>query len=357
MRRCAFDVESPRVPFPGRPIRLLRHYKQGGSFADMLPPEKRGVVMSFFIMGPILGPIIGPIGGGFLAAKMGWRWVFWLVAIVAGFVAIMMLIFTKETYGPVILHRRAARLRKETGNPRLHAKNRDGLSPWAILRHDIVRPFRLLIRSPISIMCALYMAIVYGILNLLITSISQVYQETYNFAPNISGLAYLGLGIGCMAGMTLVSTTADRYAARQMKKNNGERKPEYRIFLLPIGAVLLPAGLFTYGWTAQYQVHWIVPIIAEGIAGLGIMTMFFSTILYLIDSFTIYAASALAANGFIRSTGGGLLPLAGLTMYSNLGVGWGNSVLGFISLATFPISLYLLKYGGYLRERFAVKSL
>ncbi|OTA99700.1 hypothetical protein M426DRAFT_16165 [Hypoxylon sp. CI-4A] len=175
----------------------------GGSFADMLPPEKRGVVMSFFIMGPILGPIIGPIGGGFLAAKMGWRWVFWLVTIVAGFVAIMMLLFTKETYGPVILQRRAARLRKETGNPRLHAKNRDGLSPWAILRHDIVRPFRLLIRSPLSIICALYMAIVYGTLNLLITSISEVYQETYGFAPNISGLAFLGLGIGCMSGMIL----------------------------------------------------------------------------------------------------------------------------------------------------------
>ncbi|KAI6081343.1 major facilitator superfamily domain-containing protein [Hypoxylon rubiginosum] len=168
----------------------------GGSFADMLPAEKRGVVMSFFILGPILGPIIGPVGGGFLATKMGWRWVFWLVAIVAGLVAVMMLLFSRETYGPVILQRRAARLRKETGNPRLHAKNRYGLSPWAVVRHDIVRPFRLLIRSPISIVCALYMAFVYGILHLLITSISQVYQETYGFAPNISGLAFLGLGIG-----------------------------------------------------------------------------------------------------------------------------------------------------------------
>ncbi|KAF3058488.1 Conidial yellow pigment biosynthesis polyketide synthase [Daldinia childiae] len=328
----------------------------GGSIADMLPPEKRGLVLSFFIMGPILGPIIGPVGGGFLATKMGWRWVFWLVAIVAGFVAIMMLLFSKETYGPVILERRAARLRKETGNPHLHAKNRDGLSPWAILQHDIVRPFRLLMRSPISIICALYMAVVYGTLNLLITSISQVYQETYGFAPNISGLAFLGLGIGCMSGVTLVNTTTERYAARQMRKNNGERKPEYKIFLLPIGAVLLPAGLFIYGWTARYQVHWIVPIIGEGIAGMGIMTMFFSTVTYLIDSFTIFAASALAANGFIRSIGGGLLPLAGLTMYSKLGVGWGNSVLGFISLLTFPISLCLLKYGGYLREKFAITN-
>ncbi|KAI1810484.1 MFS general substrate transporter [Poronia punctata] len=327
------------------------------SFADMMPPQRRGVFMSLFVLGPICGPVIGPVGGGFLSAAKGWRWVFWLVTIVAGFVAIMMVILCRETYAPVILQRKVNRLRRETGNTKLVVKDQKQDSAWDILRAGIERPLRLLLLSPVGLICSLYMAIVYGILNLMFTSISQVYQETYGFAPNISGLAFLGLGIGSFIGLMTVSLTSDRYVASRMAKNGGRRIPEQRIILLPPGSVLMPAGLFIYGWTAQYKVHWIVPIIAEGICGFGLMMIFFSTILYIVDSFTIYAASAMAANGLIRSIGGGLLPLAGLTLYSKLGIGWGNSVLGFIALTMLPISLLLLKYGGYLRERFPVKEL
>src|SRR5207244_1162515 len=85
-----------------------------GSFADMMPPQRRGVFLSLYILGPICGPVIGPVGGGFLSAAKGWRWVFWLVAIVAGFVATMMLVFTRETYAPVLLQRKVNRLRRET---------------------------------------------------------------------------------------------------------------------------------------------------------------------------------------------------------------------------------------------------
>ncbi len=87
------------------------------------------------------------------------------------------------------------------------------------------------------------------------------------------------------------------------------------------------------------------------------MLIFSSTILYLVDAFTVVAASALAANGLIRSIAGGLLPLAGLTLYSNLGVGWGNSVLAFISLIILPISIGMVRYGEYLRKRYEVKNL
>jgi multidrug resistance protein len=328
-----------------------------GSFADMMRPERRGIFLSLYVLGPICGPVIGPVIGGFLSAAEGWRWVFWLVAILAGVVAICMAVVCRETYAPVLLQRKVKRLQRERGNPRLVAKDQTQDTPWAILRHGIVRPLRLLILSPVGLVCALYMAIVYGILNLLFTSISSVYIENYGFAPNISGLAYLGLGIGSFLGMMTVGTTSDKYVARQAAKNGGQRRPEDRIILTPIGSLLMPAGLFIYGWTAQYKVHWIVPIISEGIIGLGLMTVFFSTILYIVDSFTVFAASALAANGFIRAIGGGLLPLAGLTLYSSLGVGWGNSVLGFIALLIFPISVILLRYGAYLREKFPVKKL
>lgn len=78
---------------------------------------------------------------------------------------------------------------------------------------------------------------------------------------------------------------------------------------------------------------------------------------YLVDAFTAYAASALAANTVVRSIAGAVLPLCGLKMYSVLGIGWGNSLLGFIGLAMLPVPFFLLKKGEWLRTKFELKNL
>lgn len=61
--------------------------------------------------------------------------------------------------------------------------------------------------------------------------------------------------------------------------------------------------------------------------------------MYLVDAFTIYAASALASNAVLRSILGAVLPLAAPSMYDRLGLGWGNSLLGFIALVMVPAPL------------------
>lgn len=77
---------------------------------------------------------------------------------------------------------------------------------------------------------------------------------------------------------------------------------------------------------------------------------------YLVDAFTLHAASALAANTVLRSLVGALLPLAGPKMYHSLGLGWGNTLLAFIALALCPIPILFYKYGERIRksQRFQV---
>ncbi|KAJ5938152.1 MFS transporter cpaT [Penicillium verhagenii] len=70
---------------------------------------------------------------------------------------------------------------------------------------------------------------------------------------------------------------------------------------------------------------------------------------YLVDAFTIYAASAIAANTVLRSLAGALLPLAGPAMYKTLGLGWGNSLLGFIAFAMCPLPVIFYVYGERIR--------
>lgn len=76
---------------------------------------------------------------------------------------------------------------------------------------------------------------------------------------------------------------------------------------------------------------------------------------YLVDVYTLHAASAMAANTVLRSLFGAFIPLAGQPMYKALGLGWGNSLLGFVAIALIPIPVLFVKYGEALRSKFPVK--
>lgn len=355
----------------------------GGTIADMIVQEKRGAAMASFAIGPLLGPIIGPVVGGIVSDALGWRWVFWILTIISGTLSAIFLIFSGETYAPVILKRKTQKLQKETGNPRLRSKLDAGLSPADYFKRGILRPFKMLLFSPICIICGLYVGLAYAYLYLMFTSLTPLFMRIYGFSTIKAGLTFLGLGVGSMIGVAYFSVASDRHikkmaardkerAAEASQADGGEAggardgdtastvsgmKPEYRLPPLRIGAVLLPAGLFIYGWTAEYKVHWIAPIIGTAIMGIGNLIIFMSLQMYLVDSFTVYAASALAANAVMRSIAGALLPLAGLPMYDKLGMGWGNSLLGFVAAALLPAPWLFMKYGEYLRKRFEIKDL
>ena len=237
----------------------------GGTIADMIVQEKRGAAMAAFSIGPLLGPIIGPVAGGFLSDAEGWRWVFWLLVIIGGLITIVMFIFARESYAPVLLQRKVNRLRKETGNPLLRSKLDAGLSSADYFKRGIIRPLKMLVFSPICVIFALYMAVVYGFLYLMFTSITPVFLENYGFPANTVGLVFLGLGIGSMLGLAFFSATSDRTLKKMAEKDGKGMKPEYRLWPLPFSAFLMPIGFFIYGWTVEYHVHWIVPIISHGL--------------------------------------------------------------------------------------------
>ncbi|KAK5996775.1 MFS transporter cpaT [Cladobotryum mycophilum] len=319
----------------------------GGSIADQVAPAKRGAVMSILFTGIFLGPVIGPVMGGFLAQGAGWRWVFWLLTILSGVMTILTFVFLSESHAPTLLRRKAARLNRGVSTTQSNAEAR------AFLFRAVARPMRMLTRSPIVTGLSLYLALIYGYLYLLFTTFSSVFPKQYGFGIGVLGLAFLGLGVGISIALVVLSWFSDWMQARLTKKH-GVSKPEYRLIPLVFGTPLLPIGLFVYGWTAQYKVHWIVPIIFTGFTGAGLIFSFVPTQIYMVDAFTKYAASALAATSVVRSIFGGCLPIAGLPMYSALGYGWGNSLLGFIALFMSIAPLIFWRYGEKLRTKYDV---
>lgn len=321
----------------------------GGTIADMFPVEKRAGAMAIWSMGPLLGPVVGPVAAGFLVDAKGWRWVFYVLTMAAGAFSILLLVFGRETYAPTILERKAARLRKETGNPNLRSALKSNLPPREVFIRAIVRPMKMLFFSPIVFMMALYVSLNYGVLYLLFTTMTFVFQGQYGFSSSMVGLSFLGSGIGMIVGMVTLGIVSDRIIKKKQAKGNVI--PEHRlpiIITLP-GGIALPVGIFLYGWTAYYKVHWIVPIIGTAFVGLGNLTGMMTIQTYLVDAFTVHAASAIAANTVLRSIFGAVLPLAGLSMYDTMGLGWGNSLLGFIALALIPVPVCFRLYGEQIR--------
>lgn len=210
----------------------------------------------------------------------------------------------------------------------------------------------MLLFSPIVQVLSVCSAVSYGFIYLLFTSLTSSFERRYGIMQPEVGLLYLGFGVGNIIGNFSLGLVSDRLMKKMAKA--GEMKPEYRLPLLAPGSLLMPAGLFIYGWTleysSQYNIHWIVPEIGLFIFGLGSICISMPINTYLVNAFTTYAASATAANTVLRSLIGGLLPLCGGRMYKALGDGWGNSILAFIGLAFIPGILLVYKYGEYLRK-------
>lgn len=206
------------------------------------------------------------------------------------------------------------------------------------------------------------------------TTVTVIFETQYGFATDLVGLAFLGIGIGSFGGQFIYTYVANRSYAAHMAK--GDFRPEHRLETMIPGAFMVPISLFWYGWSVQANVHWMCPIVGMSLFGFGLLLIFvrlpslfnlmalLTNMLlqmpantYLIDVFTKHAASAMAANTVLRSVVAAILPMAGPKLYSSLGYGWGNSVLGFISIIMIPIPFIFLKYGERIRTspRFQIK--
>ncbi|KAI4717454.1 MFS general substrate transporter [Aureobasidium sp. EXF-10727] len=324
-----------------------------GSINDIVVEEYRALAFSIWSIGPLNGPVVGPIIGGFTYQYLGWRWTNWLVMILAG-VAFGFVAVVKETYGPSLLRKRAAKLRKETGDSRWWSRFDEKKEFWPLLKVNLSRPFVLMVTEPICIFWDVYVAIVYGTLYLSFVAYPIVFQHQRGWSPGLGGLAFCGIGIGNL--LTIVLEPACRRLINSHKKDpeTGDIPPEAMVSVICVAAVSLAAGELWFAWTCTPNVHWIVPILAGIPFGAGNAGVFIYSNNYLVHSYSVYAASALAGNAVLRSIMGAVLPLAGPAMYATLGSNWAGCLLGLVEMACVPIPVVFYLYGKKIRAKSAL---
>lgn len=327
----------------------------GGVLSDVCRPEQRGKSLGVYLLIPLLGAAVGPIIGGFMAERTTWRWMFWSTSAFQGFMVIASFLAFHETYPQLILRRRAAKKRRDTGDQRYYtaAEKLEGeRSVVRIIGRSLSRPLRLLNFDPIVQVVAILSGFYYGVLYIVLATFSDLWVTKYHQRVDISGLHYIACANGEITGSQIGGPIMDRIFARLKKKANGEKLPEFHIPLMLPGALITPVGLLMYGWAAQARVRWIVVDIGVLITTFGMQIGGQPLQAYIIDSYPDYASSATAASQFIRSLTAFAFPLSAPYMYRALGYGWGNTIVALISLAVgSPAPLLLWRYGARLRAK------
>lgn len=199
-----------------------------------------------------------------------------------------------------------------------------------------------------------YMAIIYGTLYMMFAAFPIVYQQNRHWSEGIGGLPFLGVAVGMIGAVIYTIWDNKRYRgveAAGIAKGETGAAPEARLPPAMVGSVCIPVGLFIFAWTNYPSIHWIVSIIFTAPFGFGMVLVFLSIMNYLIDSYTIYAASVLAANSVLRSMFGAVFPLFTTYMYDKLGIHWATTIPAFLALACVPFPFLFYKYGPVIRKQ------
>jgi MFS family permease len=313
----------------------------GPVMADMYGENERGKSLAMVTLLPFLGPALGPIVGGLVTHSIHWSWIFWIMSIFNAIVLVVGSFLIRESYTPVLLRHKAL----AEGGDVLPTK-----AERARMARNLLRPLRFCVTRPIIWLNALTSTLSFAIYTLMLATYASLWIEKYVQSELISSLHYLSVAIGATLCGQLGGRIMD-WSYRKLAKRTGRKGvPEFRIPYMVPGMIIMPAGLFWYGWSAERTLHWVMVDFGVVIFTLGSFIVNQATIAYQIEEFGQFAASSGAA---IRSVSYGLafiFPIFAPDLYKSLGYGWGNSLLGFVSIGVgLPACAVLWFWGAGIR--------
>ncbi|KAK7202926.1 major facilitator superfamily domain-containing protein [Myxozyma melibiosi] len=323
----------------------------GGTVSDLFPKKSLGLPMSFYTMAPLMGPSLGPITGNFISANAYWRWVPRVMLCFTGGCLIFIILFVPETFGPVLLRRKAQKLRKQIGDERYKAPIEHlSKSVTKTVLLSLKRPFQIMLGDSMVFFLCLYTSIGLGINYLFFDAFPLVFENNKGIKSEFIGLTFLGVLVGVIIGVIAQQYWTKLYD-QLTAKNGGVPKPEFRLPQLIVSSFAVPIGLFGFAFTTYKSVHWIVPIILSSFFGFGLHSLLAAVFTYLVEGYRLYAASVLAGNNFMRGSFAAGFPLFGNQMFERLGYQWAAALLGFITLACIPFPILFYKHGEILRAK------
>ncbi|EPE10959.1 major facilitator superfamily transporter [Ophiostoma piceae UAMH 11346] len=367
--------------------------------ADIVTSAERGQYIGFTVLPVVLAPTVGPILGGVLSQYLGWRSIFWFLAISSAVTFVFLLIFLPETCRNIVgdgsirphpmyrtfkqlfcdwkdkrAHRRRKAIRQHNVEQGIDADN--GLErtttrassirqPLAIKFPNPLRSLMMLFEKEIGILVG-YNAIVFAGFYSISVALPSQFQKLYGYNDLVIGLMYIPMAAG--SALTafvmgpLMNWNYRRHARRLGLPVDKSRQTDLAQFpveraRLEIGvplAALAAAVILCWGWVLEQRVSVAVPCVLNFFYGVGMVGFNNTVSVLLIDVTPGHAGAAVAANNLARCLLGALFSAVIVPMIDGMGIGWAFFFLGALYIVFLPLNLLLMRNG--IRYRAEMKA-
>ncbi|KAJ5921146.1 hypothetical protein N7466_009472 [Penicillium verhagenii] len=338
-----------------------------------------------FILMQTLGTLGGPIAAGYVAVYVGWRWVWWITAILLGTNLLLVLFFFEESkYVP----------RSGSVGKKISKENHRGDADGALSSSDsgeissephmesqtyyprktylqrlalvtktdgpMLRNFYRPLIAPFFFPAVAFTAFQYGIIqswfSATVTAGTQnLFYAPYNFQPNQIGLFNIGGFIGVVLAGITIALVSDRLVVVQARRNKGVFEPEMRLWLLFPAIICNSIGSWVFGIGLARGWHWIILAAGNAIFGFGFMITADVALTYLTDTYPLIINDALISVVFIRNGLGMIIKFALNSWLTGMGLQNAFILIGCLSLATMIMPALLIVYGKRARRHSAPK--
>ncbi|CEP67301.1 MFS transporter LALA0_S22e00122g [Lachancea lanzarotensis] len=329
-----------------------------GVIGDITTRSERGGYMGIFQAGLLVPVAVGPIIGGVLAESLGWRSVFWFLAIYSGIFVTFLALTLPETlrsiagngsfsvHGvwkfPLEIYQR--RYLKRNPSESIQTESRlppkKSIDIWASLKALFDKRARLVIA---------FLALYYTVWQMTITVLSTLLESTYRLDETQVGLAFIANGVGSMLGSLTTGKLLDKdYTAMSAKYEGKEDEmplDQVRLRLMWIWSTLQICSVLLFGWTLDKHIHIAVPTICTFFTGWAAMAIQSTVSTYMVDLFPNGSASASAAVNLARCLLGAGGSAAAMPILDSIGIGWGFTMLSAILCAALVLIIVQVRFG------------
>ncbi|KAI1143392.1 major facilitator superfamily transporter [Hypoxylon sp. FL0543] len=348
--------------------------------ADCITSAERGHYVGYTSLPILLAPAIGPIIGGILSQYVGWRWIFWLLAILAGFVFLVHAFFLPETCREIVgdgsirphpVYRTFWQLCKDAARRR-RERRKGQQSSGASLSHTASRAStrrsihlgKFNVWKSLIILAEKEMLILLGFGSIMFTGFYCVatvmptqLAENYGYDEVKIGLMYLpmvgGSIIAAFVNGKLMNWNYRRHCRLRGVPYERSKQQDLAEFpieraRLEIGAPMLAlsiAVIFGWGWAFQYRAHIAVPCVLLFLLGWAVVGFSNTVNVLLVDVNVGSAGAATASNNLTRCLVGAAATAVIGPMINGVGIGWAFTILGCIYVIFSPSIFVIMKYG------------